>query len=91
MFWAILAHGALDNALSTYTNTSEHALNSVFAFLEIFLPRSDPHPWLQLVPLIVIGLLYLALAYLTHATQHFYVYNFLDPYVSAEHRVYDIY
>ena len=59
-----------------------HALNSVFAGLEIILPRSDPHPWLLLVPMIVILALYLGLAYLTHATEGFYVYSFLNMYVN---------
>ncbi len=63
-----------------------HALNTVFAGLEIILPRSDPHPWLLLVPIIIILALYLALAYLTHATEGFYVYSFLDMYVNAFQR-----
>ena len=62
-----------------WSNISEHALNSVFAFLEIVLPQSDPHPWILLVPLVVILALYLGLAYLSHATEHFYVYAFLNP------------
>jgi hypothetical protein len=60
-------------------HSSAHALNSVFAFLEIILPRSEPHPWIQLIPLIIILALYLGLAYLTHATENIYVYSFLDP------------
>ena len=55
-----------------------HALNTVMAGAEIILPRSDPHPWLLLVPIIIILALYLGLAYLTHATEGFYVYSFLD-------------
>jgi len=78
VFWAILSDGAYRTELSSFDNISMHALNSVFAGLEIILPRSDPHPWLLLVPLIVILALYLGLAYLTHATEGFYVYSFLD-------------
>lgn len=33
----------------------------------------------MLVPLIVLLALYLGLAYLTHTTEHFYVYSFLNP------------
>lgn len=55
-----------------------HALNTLFAGIEIFLPRADPHPWLLLVPIIIVLALYLGLAYLTHATEGFYVYSFLD-------------
>lgn len=53
-------------------------MNSGFAFLEVALPRSQPHPWINLVPLIVILASYLGLAYLTHATENIYVYDFLD-------------
>jgi hypothetical protein len=58
---------------------SRHALNSFFCLLEIILPATDPPPFLHVVGLIIILLLYLGLAYLTHATQGLYVYNFLDP------------
>jgi hypothetical protein len=51
--------------------------------LEMILPRSDPHPWLLLVPIVIILALYLGLAYLTHATEGFYVYSFLDMYVNV--------
>lgn len=81
MFWTILANGAFNSEFSSWSNISQHALNSVFAFLEILLPRSDPHPWIQLVPIIIIAALYLGLAYLSHTTEHFWVYNFLNPLV----------
>lgn len=42
------------------------------------MPRTEPLPWLHLVPIVVILALYLGLAYLTHATEGFYVYDFLD-------------
>lgn len=42
-------------------------------------------PWLHLAFLIVTLLLYLSLAYLTHATQGFYTYSFLDPGENGEH------
>lgn len=58
---------------------SQHALNSVFALLEILLPRTSPSPPLHIVALVVLLALYLALAYLTHHTQGFYPYSFLDP------------
>lgn len=54
-------------------------MNSLFALVEIGLPATNPPPLLHLVGLIILLLLYLALAYLTHATQGFYVYSFLDP------------
>lgn len=49
------------------------------AFGEIVIPRTLPHPWLNILPLVILLALYLGLAYLTHSTQNFYVYPFLDP------------
>lgn len=79
VFWAVLAIGAFSTTFTTWSNISEHALNSVLAFLEILLPRSEPHPWINIAPLIGILALYLGLAYLTHDTEGIYVYTFLDP------------
>ena len=58
---------------------SQHALNSVFALVERILPRTTPPPLLHLVFLVILLACYLALAYITHATQGFYPYSFLDP------------
>ena len=57
---------------------SVHALTTAFAVLEIRLPRTLPLPLLHRLFVILLLLLYLALAYLTHAISHFYVYNFLN-------------
>jgi len=54
-------------------------MNSVIALSEIVLPRTDPPPFLHLAFLLVILGLYLGVAYITRATEHFYVYHFLDP------------
>ncbi|KAL8963356.1 MAG: hypothetical protein Q9193_000378 [Seirophora villosa] len=59
--------------------TSQHALNTVFAAVEILLTRTSPPPLAHLPILVLLLALYLALAYLTHATQGFYPYSFLDP------------
>lgn len=59
--------------------TSQHALNTVFAAFEIFLTRTSPPPPAHLPFLVILLALYLALAYLTHATAGFYPYSFLDP------------
>ena len=53
-------------------------LNSAFALFETIIPRTDPPPLFHLLFLILILALYLALAYITHATQGFYTYDFLD-------------
>ncbi|KAI1346143.1 hypothetical protein F5Y01DRAFT_298603 [Xylaria sp. FL0043] len=80
VFWALLASPtALSTEYLAWINISQHILNSVFAFLEIVLPRTRPPPWSHLPFLIFLLALYLALAYLTHATKGFYTYSFLDP------------
>ena len=61
------------------SQVSRHGLNSLFALLEIILPATNPPPFLHLVCLVIILALYVALAYLTFATQGFYTYNFLNP------------
>jgi hypothetical protein len=45
---------------------------------EIIFPRTLPLPWLDIIPIIILLAFYLGLAYLTHATDGFYVYDFLD-------------
>ncbi|KAF1830989.1 hypothetical protein BDW02DRAFT_601187 [Decorospora gaudefroyi] len=77
VFWALLA-GHFDSTFSLWSNTSQHALNAAFAFFEIFFPRTEPLPWLSLIPIVILLALYLGLAYLTYATEGFYVYPFLD-------------
>ena len=58
---------------------STHAMNSLFALFEIFIPRTERPPWIHLPFLILFLVMYLALAYTTYATQGFYTYGFLDP------------
>ncbi|KAK5191597.1 hypothetical protein LTR99_003574 [Exophiala xenobiotica] len=80
VYWAVLYDGPWFPVIfDGWSNISRHALNSVFALVEVILPATNPPPFLHLVGLIVLLLLYLALAYLTHATQGIYVYSFLDP------------
>ncbi|RYP52551.1 hypothetical protein DL769_010649 [Monosporascus sp. CRB-8-3] len=85
VYWAVLyptsfgAAGGFPNAYSAWSNASQHALNSLFALFEILVPRTQPPPLVHLWWLIVILALYLGLAYVTLATQGFYVYPFLNP------------
>jgi hypothetical protein len=51
----------------------------VAAFLEITLTRTSPPPFLHIPFLILILGLYLGVAYISRATEHFYVYSFLNP------------
>lgn len=65
-------------AVSLFRQVSQHGLNGLFALFEIIIPRTSPPPPLHLVFLIILLALYLALAYITHATEGFYPYSFLD-------------
>ena len=62
----------------TRLQISEHALNSFYALFEIVLPRTSPPPPLHILALVILLACYLALAYITHATQGWYPYSFLD-------------
>lgn len=79
VFWGFLARGATSSPYATWSNVSMHALNSVFAFFEVVVPRTRPHAWILLVPLVVLLALYLGLTYVSHAIRGYYVYPFLDP------------
>ena len=67
------------------SQVSQHLLNSAYALFEVLLTRTSPPPPLHLLFLIIILALYLALAYISKATEGFYVYNFLDPATGAGH------
>ncbi|KAF2180066.1 hypothetical protein K469DRAFT_753580 [Zopfia rhizophila CBS 207.26] len=77
VYWALLYSG-FPTPFSSWTNTSQHALNSVYALFEILFPRTAPLPFLHLIVIIFILALYLGLAYITYATDHYFVYDFLD-------------
>ncbi|KAK4673360.1 hypothetical protein QC763_111260 [Podospora pseudopauciseta] len=80
VYWARLFDGRWYKlAYEGWSNISQHALNSVFAFFEIVIPRTDTPPPLHILWLIFVLALYLALAYVTEATKGFYTYDFLDP------------
>ncbi|KAK5074865.1 Vacuolar protein sorting-associated protein 8 [Lithohypha guttulata] len=80
VYWAILYDGPWFSVkMSAFANVSRHALNSLAALLEIILPATSPPPWLHVLFLIVLLAMYLGLAYVTHVTQGFYVYSFLNP------------
>ncbi|KAF8557174.1 hypothetical protein OG21DRAFT_1407583 [Imleria badia] len=80
VFWALLASSAtFATRYSTWTNVSQHVMNTCFALFEILFTHAGPSPWPHLVPLLVILVCYLGVAYITRATQGFYTYSFLDP------------
>jgi carbon starvation protein CstA len=74
----LIPRTGFDSDFTVFSNVSQHVLNTVFCLFEIFIPRTNPTPWIHLVPIIIILLLYLGLAYTTWGTEHFYVYDFLD-------------
>ncbi|KAL7620675.1 hypothetical protein AAE478_009670 [Parahypoxylon ruwenzoriense] len=86
VYWGVLYRAPSEpgaawfpSAYTAWSNVSQHLLNSVFAALEIALPRTAPPPWIHALWLVALLALYLALAYVTRATKGFYTYGFLDP------------
>lgn len=70
--------GGFENRTGVWRNISAHGLNSVFAIFEIVFARTEKTPWLHIVPLILILVGYLGVAYLTLHDSGIYVYDFLD-------------
>jgi len=80
VFWSLLADAAtFSTPYETWSNISHHLLNSVFILFEIFLTSMPPFPWLHLPFTLILMAAYLGVAYITHATQGFYTYSFLNP------------
>ena len=77
VYWSLI-FTSFNSRFEVWSNVSQHALNTVFCLTEIFLARTDPLPWIHLLWLIIILCLYLGVAFITFATEHFYVYSFLD-------------
>ncbi|KAL0064948.1 hypothetical protein AAF712_008070 [Marasmius tenuissimus] len=74
-------HLILGTTIITYLwrNVSVHALNTVFCIFEMLFTHSPRPRWFFLVFMILILGGYVGVAYVTHATQGFYTYEFLDP------------
>ncbi|KAK0515419.1 hypothetical protein JMJ35_001453 [Cladonia borealis] len=70
-----------------WSNVSKHAINSAWALFEVLLTCTSPRPPLHMLFIIILLALYLGLAYLTKATEGFYVYSFLDPSTGVNHVV----
>lgn len=78
VYWGLLAPGSFPSTFGVWSNTSQHGLNSFYALFEIIISRTTPLPWLDIIPTVIILAMYLALAYLTYATEGFYTYDFLN-------------
>jgi len=80
VYWALLASSStFSSPYNTWSAVSLHMLNTVFALSEILLTNTPPIAWLYLVFNIIILGGYLGVAYITHITEGFYTYSFLDP------------
>lgn len=80
VYWALLSSAStFATRYSAYSAVSLHILNTVFALFEILLTNSPPAPWITLIFGILFLAGYLGVAYITHATQGFYTYSFLNP------------
>ncbi|KAF2854991.1 hypothetical protein T440DRAFT_504498 [Plenodomus tracheiphilus IPT5] len=79
VFWATMNSGWPAGRFEQWINLSVHGLNSVFAITEIVVPATDPLPWSHLSVVLLVLSGYLGLAYLTRATQGFYVYEWMNP------------
>ncbi|KAG1717492.1 hypothetical protein EDB19DRAFT_1653345 [Suillus lakei] len=90
VFWALLASSStFSTQYSVWSNVSQHAMNSGFTLFEILLTNAGPSPWSHITPCLVLFACYLGVAYITHATQGFYSYDFLDP--SVQHGLLAVY
>ncbi|KAF5335829.1 hypothetical protein D9611_009658 [Ephemerocybe angulata] len=80
VYWALLASSeSFETPYTSYSNIVKHALNSAFALFEIIFTNVGLLPWLNLPVTIVILAGYVGVAYITHETQGFYPYAFLNP------------
>ena len=64
--------------MRSWNNITFHCLNSVFAFFELTCSAVGPQRWTHVMIILAILLLYVAMAYIIHATTNYYVYAFLD-------------
>lgn len=79
VYWGLIYPGVwFTVTYDAWSNTSEHALNSVFAFFEIVVPRTPAPLWIHAWWIVFVLALYLTLAYVTYYTKGFYTYSFLD-------------
>jgi hypothetical protein len=79
VYWGVLYRAPwFERVFDGWHNVSQHGLNSLFALFEVVVARTEMMPWVHIVWLLVILLGYLAVAFITLATQGWYTYDFLD-------------
>ncbi|OJD26758.1 hypothetical protein ACJ73_01847 [Blastomyces percursus] len=80
IYWSLLyKKGSVQSRVDVWGNISKHVLPAIFALFEIICSTAPPPPLLHFPILILILLLYLGVAYITHAAEGFWVYPFLNP------------
>jgi len=80
VYWVLLSsYDTFHPRFNAWSNISQHALNTVFVLFEILFTHCGPSPWSHLLFLILFLAGYLGVAYITHATEGFYTYSFLNP------------
>ncbi|VDB89099.1 unnamed protein product [Peniophora sp. CBMAI 1063] len=80
VFWGLqFGPDKFDTAVNTWSNISHHALNTAFALFEITFSRTERPPLIHVIPIALMLGGYACIAYITHATEGFYTYGFLDP------------
>ncbi|TVY16585.1 hypothetical protein LARI1_G006166, partial [Lachnellula arida] len=73
IFWSILYPTLpITTPFALYTNTSQHALNALFALFEIAATRAAPAPWIHLLWCALLLALYCGLAFATEAVKGYY-------------------
>ncbi|PHH61455.1 hypothetical protein CDD81_363 [Ophiocordyceps australis] len=79
IYWAMIFKGPWrGSTFDSWRNVSQHALNSVFALIEMILARTSLLPVVHLLWLFCILVAYLGVAFVTNIDQDFFVYAFLD-------------
>jgi len=80
VYWVLLSsHDTFHPRFNAWSNISQHALNTAFVLFEVLFTHCGPSPWSHLLFLILFLAGYLGVAYITHATEGFYTYSFLNP------------
>ncbi|KAJ7473305.1 hypothetical protein FB451DRAFT_1558563 [Mycena latifolia] len=80
VFWGILANAStFSTRFDAWSAISVHLLNSIFALFEIFLTNTPASAWILLLPGLLLLIGYVGIVYITHATQGFYAYSFMNP------------
>ncbi|KAF2091480.1 hypothetical protein K490DRAFT_60920 [Saccharata proteae CBS 121410] len=80
VFWALqFKPSKFADPVDAWSNTTHHALNSAYALFEIIVPRTERPLWIHLPCIVILLGGYAGIAYITHATEGFYTYAFLNP------------